>query len=237
MNATVSYGWGASQVPILYFEVKAGHNVGYKTFKLTDLMKWKQGKRKTYRIRGNSVTIRKDRQNIHISANKMRKKYTVHPQKKKNNAKVIKITNNQKIKGGSLMKDPKLGPKKRGFVRNFYVFFIGFLVLWMSIFLFLTPTEELSTMEIIQFPLTAAAMLLIGTGWFLFFRRQIVDIVRDETEDKLTFITYSGKRTELSPKEIKSVTKTDNRYVFHLTFLVKQKVPLLGPLGPCVKFG
>lgn len=115
------------------------------------------------------------------------------------------------------MKDPKLGPKKRGFARNFYVFFIGFLVLWMSIFLFLTPPEELSTMEIIQFPLTAAAMLLIGTGWFLFFRRQIVDIVRDETEDKLTFITYSGKRTELSPKEIKSVTKTDNRYVFHLT--------------------
>lgn len=90
-------------------------------------------------------------------------------------------------------------------------------MLWMSIFLFLTPLEELSAMEIIQFSLTAAVMLLVGTGRFLFFRRQIVDIVWGETEDKLTFITYSGKRTEISPKEIKSVTKTDSRYVFHLT--------------------
>lgn len=115
------------------------------------------------------------------------------------------------------MKEPGLRPKKRCFARNFNIFIIGFLILWMSIFLFVTPTEELSAMEIMQSLFPLVLMIPIGTGLFLFFRRQIVDIVRDETGDRLIFITYSGKRTELSPKEIKSVIKTDNGYVFHLT--------------------
>lgn len=89
-NACITIGVGISYVPTPYFEVKAGYVLGSKKFKIKDVMKWIVGKSKTYKKGGMKVTVKRNKKTIKISSNKLKRSYTLTPNKNKNRIKKIK---------------------------------------------------------------------------------------------------------------------------------------------------
>jgi len=87
----VSYGKGVSMIGIPYFEVKAGYSIGTKKFKFKDLCKWSNNKNKTYKIGGTRLTVKKYKNYIKASNNKLRLKYYIYPQSNKRKIKSVKV--------------------------------------------------------------------------------------------------------------------------------------------------
>ena len=78
----VSLGTGVSVAPVPYFEIKAGYTRGSRKINLAQILKWKRNKQKTYKVGGMKIGVKRNKTNVRLSSNKIKKKYYIYPQKK-----------------------------------------------------------------------------------------------------------------------------------------------------------
>ena len=89
-DAFLTLGSGISLIPLPYLEFKAGYTKGLIKRNCKKVFKWRNGKKKKYRVAGMKVTVKKKKKYVSIKSNLIKRKYRMYPTSNKKRARKIK---------------------------------------------------------------------------------------------------------------------------------------------------